>query len=99
DTFDLASVTGEAALVFQHLEAGARFGASVFWTRRCGAIGGGQAMIEYWQVRRGGGPPGIVGIPPEGTRLRTVSSSHTIWNPPTGSRTKSPTCAGQRPTR
>ena len=32
DTFDLASVTGEAALVFQHPEAHARFGASVFWT-------------------------------------------------------------------
>jgi predicted nucleotidyltransferase len=67
DTFDLASVTGEAALVFQHLEAHARFGASVFWTRRSGAIGGEQAMIEYWQVRREGGQRGIVEILPEGT--------------------------------
>jgi hypothetical protein len=40
DTFDLAYVTGEAALVFQHLEADAHFGASVFWTRRSRAIGG-----------------------------------------------------------
>ena len=47
DTFDLATVTGEAALVFQHLEAQSRFGASVFWTRRSGAMGGEQAMIEY----------------------------------------------------
>lgn len=46
DTFDLASVTGEAALVFQHLEADAHFGASVFWTCRSGAIGGEQAMME-----------------------------------------------------
>jgi predicted nucleotidyltransferase len=66
DTFDLAAVTGEAALVFQHLEAHARFGASVFWTRRSGAIVGEQAMIEYWQVRRQGGQRGIVEILPEG---------------------------------
>jgi hypothetical protein len=45
DTFDLASVTGEAALVFRHLEAQAHFGASVFWTTRSGALGGEQAMI------------------------------------------------------
>jgi hypothetical protein len=62
DTFDLASVTGEAALVFQHSEAEAHFGASVFWTKRSGAIGGEQAMIEYWQVRREGGRRGIVEI-------------------------------------
>ncbi len=62
DTFDLASVTGEAALVFQHLEADAHFGASVFWTRRSRAIGGEQAMVEYWQIRREGGRRGIVEI-------------------------------------
>jgi hypothetical protein len=62
DTFDLASVVGEAALVFQHLEADAHFGASVFWTCRSGALGGEQAMIEYWQVRREGGQRGIVEI-------------------------------------
>src|SRR5260370_35765445 len=54
DTFDLATVTGEAALVFQHTEADAHFGASVFWAKRSGAIGREQAMIEYWQGRRGG---------------------------------------------
>ena len=67
DTFDLASVTGEAALVFQHLEAQARFGASVFWMRRSGAMGGEQAMIADWQVRREGGYRGIVEISPERT--------------------------------
>lgn len=30
DSFDLAKVSGEAALVFQHMEADAHFGASVF---------------------------------------------------------------------
>jgi hypothetical protein len=67
DTFDLGSVTGEAALPFQHMEADAHFGASVFWTRRSGAIGGEQAMIEYWQVRREGGRRGIVEIVREGS--------------------------------
>jgi hypothetical protein len=62
DTFDLASVTGEAALVFQHLEADTHLGASVFWSKRSGAIGGEQAMIEYWQTRREGGRRGIVEI-------------------------------------
>lgn len=67
DTFDLASVRGEAALVFQHLGAAAHFGASIFWTRRSSAVGGEQAMIEYWQVRREGGKRGIVEIVSEGT--------------------------------
>ena len=67
DSFDLASVTGEAALVFQHMEADSHFGASVFWTRRAGAIGGEQAMVEYWQVRRQGGLRGIVEIVREGS--------------------------------
>ncbi|MCC6420235.1 MAG: hypothetical protein IT429_18525 [Gemmataceae bacterium] len=66
DTFDLAAVTGEAALVFQHMEADAHFGASVFWTSRSGALGGEQAMVEYWQIRRKGGRRGIVEIIPEG---------------------------------
>lgn len=62
DEFDLTKVTGDAALVFQHSEADAHFGASVFWTRRSGAIGGEQQMIEYWQARREGGRRGIVEI-------------------------------------
>lgn len=65
DSFDLSAVTGEAALVFNHLDADAHFGASIFWTRRAGALGGEQAMIEYWQVRREGGQRGIVEIIPE----------------------------------
>jgi hypothetical protein len=67
DSFDLASVTGEAALVFQHMEADAHFGASVFWSKRSGAIGGEQTMIEYWQARREGGRRGIVEIVGEGS--------------------------------
>jgi len=62
DSFDLSSVTGEAALVFHHGEADAYFGASVFWTRRSAAIGGEQAMMEHWQIRGEGGRRGIVEI-------------------------------------
>ena len=62
DAFDLTTVTGEAALVFHHMEAEAHFGASVFWTKRSGALGGEQAMIEYWQMRREGGRRGIIEI-------------------------------------
>jgi hypothetical protein len=65
DAFDLREVTGETALVFQHTEADAHFGASVFWARRTSAIGGEQAMIEYWQIRREGGQRGIVEVIPE----------------------------------
>jgi hypothetical protein len=62
DAFDLASLTGETALVFRHMEADAHFGASIFWTRRSGALGGEQAMIEHWQIRREGDRRGIVEI-------------------------------------
>jgi hypothetical protein len=62
DNFDVTSVTGEASLVFQHLQADAHFGASVFWTRVAGALGGEQSMIEYWQTRRDGRLRGIVEI-------------------------------------
>lgn len=62
DAFDLASVSGEVALVFNHMEADARFGASIFWTRRSFAFGGEEAMVEYWQIRRDGGKRGIVEI-------------------------------------
>jgi uncharacterized protein DUF6932 len=40
DTFDLAAIAGEAALLFQHMEADAHFGASVFWTKRSGLLAG-----------------------------------------------------------
>ena len=62
DSFELASVGGVAALVFDHMDAEACFGASVFWTRRAGALGGEDQMIEYWQTRRDAGRRGIVEI-------------------------------------
>jgi hypothetical protein len=62
DSFDLTAATGEAGVVFQHMEADAHFGASVFWMKRSGALGGEQAMIESWQARREGGQRGLVEI-------------------------------------
>ena len=62
DAFDSAKLQGEAALLFDHNAADAHFGASIFWVRRLAALGGEQATIEYWQVKRGGGVRGIVEI-------------------------------------
>lgn len=62
DEFDLASVDAQTALVFDHMSADAHFGASIFWSTRSGALGGEQAMIEYWQTWRDGGLRGIVEI-------------------------------------
>jgi hypothetical protein len=65
DGFDVATITGEARLLFDHAAAQAHFGASVFWLRRLTALGGEQATIEHWQIRRDGGLRGIVEIVPE----------------------------------
>lgn len=64
DSFDLGVLKDDAALIFHHTDADAHFGASVFWTTRSGALGGEQAMAEFWQVRREGGQRGIVEIVP-----------------------------------
>jgi hypothetical protein len=62
DSFDASTVQGESALLFDHAAADAHFGASVFWVRRLTAFGGEQAMVEYWQAKRGGGRRGIIEI-------------------------------------
>jgi len=62
DQFDSSMLSGEAALLFDHHAADVHFGASIFWIRRVAALGGEQAMIEYWQTKRGGGRRGIVEI-------------------------------------
>jgi Family of unknown function (DUF6932) len=62
DTFDLGRITGEARLLFDHLVAQNHFGASVFWTRRLGCLGGEQAAVEDWQRKRDRGKRGIVEI-------------------------------------
>jgi hypothetical protein len=63
DIFDMGSLDGESRLLFvDHGSAQDHFGASVFWMRRMAAIGGEQAAIEDWQVKRDGTERGIVEI-------------------------------------
>jgi hypothetical protein len=57
---------GEPRLLFvDHGTAQDHFGASVFWMRRMAAIGGEQAAIEDWQIKRDGTERGIVEITAE----------------------------------
>jgi hypothetical protein len=62
DNFDMGTLSGESALLFDHLAAQAHFGCSVFWVRRMGALGGEQASITDWQIKRDGTRRGIVEI-------------------------------------
>lgn len=62
DAFDIGQISSETRLLFDHAAAQAHFGASVFWLRRVAALGGEQATIEHWQIRRDGGLRGIVEI-------------------------------------
>lgn len=62
DEFDGEKLKGKSRLLFDHSAADAHFGASLFWVRRTTAFGGEQAMVEYWQAKRGGGQRGIIEI-------------------------------------
>lgn len=66
DNFEMRSLVGEARLLFvDHGTAQDHFGCSVFWMRRMAAIGGEQAAIEDWQIKRDGTERGIVEITAE----------------------------------
>ena len=60
--FDVDDVVGEAAIVFDHSAADAYFGASVFWVRELAALGGPQAAVEDWQLKRDGTRRGLIEI-------------------------------------
>jgi hypothetical protein len=62
DAFDLSAVAGDARLVFDHVAAQNRFGASVFWLRKLAAVGGEQSAVEDWQVKRDGTRRGLVDV-------------------------------------
>ncbi len=62
DSFDTNRVTGDKVLVFDHLAAQNVYGASVFWIRRMAAIGGEQAALEHWQIKRDKSFRGIVEV-------------------------------------
>lgn len=62
DPFDAGQLSGDTALLFDHLVAQAHFGASVFWLRRSGILGSEEAAIEDWQIKRDGTRRGIVEV-------------------------------------
>ena len=60
--FDSNGVAGEAAIIFDHTAAQNVEGASVFWIRRMAAIGGEQAALAHWQIKRDKTERGIVEV-------------------------------------
>jgi hypothetical protein len=62
DTFDATALDGEAVFLFDHLQAEAYFGCSVFWMTRRGALGGEDKAVGYWQITRERALRGIVEI-------------------------------------
>ena len=62
DTFDSSKVTGEAAIIFDNMAAQNIEGASVFWIRRMAAIGGEEAALGDWGIKRDKLKRGIVEV-------------------------------------
>jgi hypothetical protein len=62
DAFSLGEISGETRIIFDHLKAQEVEGASVFWLKKSGAIGGEQAAVEDWQIRRDRRRRGIVEV-------------------------------------
>ncbi len=62
DTFDANQVSGEAALIFDHVVTQNYEGASIFWIRRLAALDGEEATIAHWQIKRDGTKQGIVEV-------------------------------------
>lgn len=67
DGFEFGGLAGEARLLFEHAPAQDYFGCSVFWVRRMAAMGGEQAALEDWQIKRDGTKRGIVEVVKEST--------------------------------
>ena len=59
DSFDVAQVHGDAALVFDTQKTQDVLGASIFWIRKQGAIGSEQEAMEDWQIKRDDSRRGI----------------------------------------
>jgi hypothetical protein len=58
----LNSLVGEAGIIWNHADAQAHFGASVFWMRRLSAFPNETEAVAQWQIRRDGRRRGIVEI-------------------------------------
>ncbi|MBM3240398.1 hypothetical protein FJZ31_29295 [Candidatus Poribacteria bacterium] len=62
NTFDASQLSGETALLFNHIATQNYEGASIFWIRRLAALEGEEATVEYWQLKRDGARRGIVEV-------------------------------------
>ena len=62
DTFDASQLSGETTLIFDHVAAQNYERASIFWLRRLAALGGEEATVEHWQLKRDGTKRGIVEV-------------------------------------
>jgi hypothetical protein len=62
DSFVPQQVSTEAGIIFDHLAAQEYEGASVFWLKKSGAIGGEQRAAEDWQIKRDRTRRGVVEV-------------------------------------
>ena len=62
DTFSLGQISDETRIIFDHLAAQEVEGVSVFWLKKSGAMGGEQAAVEDWQIRRDRRRRGLVEV-------------------------------------
>lgn len=62
DNFDVGEQDRESAILFDHTSAQTQFGCSVLWLRRLAALGGEEAAIADWQIKRDGTERGIIEI-------------------------------------
>lgn len=62
NTFDVSQVSGETALIFDHIAAQNYEGASIFWIRRLAVLDGEEATVAHWQLKRDGNQRGIVEV-------------------------------------
>lgn len=62
DSFDVAQVQGDAALVFDLQKAQDVLGASIFWIRKQGTISSQPEAVEDWQIKRDNSRRGIVEV-------------------------------------
>ena len=62
DSFDVATVTGETRHIFDHHAAHNLLGASVFWIPRAACLGGEEAAVLDWQIKRDGTLRGLVEV-------------------------------------
>jgi hypothetical protein len=62
NSFDVSQVSGETALIFDHVITQNYEGASIFWIRRLAAFEGEEATVAHWQLKRDGNQRGIVEV-------------------------------------